>query len=182
MLGVGCNGKMTLQTFISRLNWRLVLLHLVAFWFFIYAFKTFSYLYDIKLLDAFRYSKGDLTSKEFVEKGFEASDLTYFMLWTSVSGFIGLLVGFIISVTLSIKRHWFWINSLLAFIAMYLLYRFDLLGWTYFKKLFGYLGQKLNNSTAEFLLNGCILLTIGILLLFLKGPTKFIESTKFESV
>lgn len=169
---------MILQNFITRLNWRQIVIHFIAFWFFIHAFQTLSYLFDTKLVDTVRQSNGQLTSRALTDKKIEASDLTYFVLWTSVSGFFGLLVAFIISVAISIKRHWFWINALISFLLMYILYRFDLLGWTYLKQIFLYVGQKFNNSTIEFLFNGIILLIIGVLIFFLRQPNKFIENKK----
>jgi hypothetical protein len=173
---------MTNQTFISKLNWRLVLLHFVAFWFFIHAFQILSYLYDIKLVDTVRQSNGQDTIKKLRDTGTEDVDLVYFFLWTSVSGFIGLFVAFVISLIISFKRHWFWLNTLIAFILTYLLYRFDLLGWTYLKPFFLYLGQKFTNSRVEFLINGIILLTIGVLIFFLRRPNQFIENKKLVKV
>ncbi len=173
---------MTFQNFIARLNWRQILLHFIAFWFFIHAFQTLSYLYDTKLIDAVRQSNGQLNNQTLIDNNIEASDLTYFVLWTSVSGFVGLLVAFIISLAISIKRHWFWINALIAFLLTYILYRFNLLGWTYVKQFFWYLGQKFNNSTIEFLFNGLILLIIGVLIFFLRRPNRFIENNKLMTV
>ena len=169
---------MTLQNFISRLNWRQILVHFVAFWFFIHAFQTLSYLYDTKLIDSVRHSNGKIRDTTFVDSGIEAPDLSYFLFWTSVSGFIGLVVAFIISLTISIRRHWFWVNALLPFIATYFLYRFQLLGWNYLKQFFWYIGQKFSNSTLEFLFNGIILLIIGLLVFFLNRSNQFIENNK----
>jgi hypothetical protein len=157
-------------------------MHFVAFWFFIHAFQTLSYLYDTKLIDTVRQSNGQLTNQALVDNKIEASDLAYFVLWTSVSGFVGLLVAFFVSLAISIKRHWFWVNALLAFLLAYILYRFDLLGWTYLKKLFWYLGQKFNSSTIEFLFNGIILLTIGVLIFFLRRSNKFIENRRLSTM
>ena len=172
---------MTLQNFISRLNWRQILIHFVAFWFFIHAFQTLSHLHNTKLIDTLRHSNGKDTIKILKDNGMTASDLTYFVLWTSISGLIGLLVAFMISLTISIKRHWFWPNALISFIVTYVLYRFDLLGWTYLKQFFWYLGRRFNNSTAEFLLNGIILLTIGLLIFLLNRPNQFIENNKLAT-
>jgi hypothetical protein len=172
---------MTLQHFIAKLNWRQILMHSIAFWFFIHAFQTLSYLYDTKLIDIVRQSNGQFNDQALGGNKIEASHLTYFVLWTSISGFVGLLVAFIISLTISIKRHWFWVNSLLAVLLMYSLYRFELLGWAYLKQFFWYLGQKFNNSTGEFLLNGVILLIIALFIFFLKQTNQFIEAKKLAS-
>jgi hypothetical protein len=173
---------MTLQNFIVKINWRQSLVHFVAFWFFIHAFQTLSYLYNTNLVDTVRHADGKDTIKTLTDNGTTASDLVYFELWTSISGFIGLIVAFMISLVISIRKHWFWVNALIAFAMTYLLYRFNLLGWTYVKHFFLYLGQKFNNSTVEFLFNGIVLLIIGLLFFFLKRPNQFIENNKLATV
>ena len=157
-------------------------MHFVAFWFFIHAFQTFSYLYFTKLIDIFRQSNGHFTTQTLIDNKIESSDMTYFLLWSSLSGFIGLFVAFIISLIISIKRHWFWVNSLLTFVLTYILFRFDILGWIYFKRFFWYLGQRFSNMTIEFLFNGILLLIIGILIFFLRRTNKFIENKGLGSV
>lgn len=179
---VSHNEKMTLQNLITKINPRQILIHFVAFWFFIYAFQTLSYLYDTKLVDAVRQSDGQGYIKPLGNNGTTAYDLAYFALWTSLSGFIGLLFAFIVSLTISIKRNWFWPNSFIAFILTYILFRFDLLGWSYLKILFWYPGQQFNSSTVEFSFNGIILLTIGVLIFFLRRPNQFIENKKLATV
>ncbi len=156
-------------------------MHSIACWFFIHAFQTLSYLYDTKLIDIVRQSNGQFNDQALGDNKIEASDVAYFLLWTNISGLVGLLVAFIISLTISIKRHWFWVNSLFAVLLMYILYRFELLGWAYLKRIFWYLGQKLNNATGEFLLNGIILLIIGLFIFFLKLTNQFIEAKKLAS-
>jgi len=132
---------MTLKNFIMKLNWRQVLMHVIAFWFFIYSFQTLSYLHNTKLIDTVRNSNGELTNRIFVNNRIVASDLTDFFLWKGISGFIGLFVAFIISLTISIRRQWFWVNALIALTATFFLYRFNLLGWRYLKQFFWYFGQ-----------------------------------------
>jgi hypothetical protein len=125
-------------------------------------------------MEAMRLSNELDAKKGLTDNGTTASELAN--LWTSISGQVGLLVAFIISMTISIKRHWFWINSFIAFIVIYFPYKFDLLGWTYLKRIFWYIGQRFNNSTSEFLFNGIVLLVIGLLIFFLKRLIRFIEN------
>ena len=172
---------MTLQNFISRLNGRQILVHVVASWFFIHASQILAFLYDTTLVDAVRGSSEQETVKILHDRGMTAPELFNFVLWTSVSGLVGLFSAFIISLAISIKRHWFWFNAFFAFIATYVLYRFDLLGWTYLKQIFLYLGGIFNDSNAELLINGIVLLTIGLLIFFLKGTNQFIEKDKRPS-
>lgn len=154
---------MRVRDFIRKLNWRHILVHFVAFWFFIYAFQTLSYLHDPDGI------------KQLSDKNTQAHGLTNLELWENISGQAGLVVGFIISITISIKRHWFWINSFIAFVLIYFLFKFNLLGWPHLKNFFWSLGRKLNPSSIEFLFNGIVLLTIGLLIFFLKGLNRFVD-------
>jgi hypothetical protein len=163
---------------ISKLNWRQVLMHFLAFWFFVQTFLTISYLWDTKLIEVVRHSNtGELTQK-LTDNHVSASDISYFILWTNISGQVGLLVAFGISLTISIRRRWFWLNSVIVFVATYFLYRFNLLDWLSVRNFFWRIGQTFSNTTIEFTVNSILLLSIGCLILFLPPVTKFIESGK----
>ena len=164
-----------LNNFISKLNWRQVVIHAIVFWFFMYAFYTLSHLYNTKYIEIIRYSTEQDAIKTFTDNGTMVDAMIFFSIWTSIAGFVGLLIAFFISLAVSIKRHWFWVNSLIAFIIMYLLYRLNVLGWEYMKGLFWFIGKMFNNVILEFLINGIILLIVGLLFFFSKKPGKFIE-------
>ena len=164
----------TKPNFISRLNWRQILIHFVAFCFFIYAFQTLVFLYDTKIVDIIR-QKGDQDiDTALTNNGTDASDLVWFTFLLSTSGLIGLLVAFIISLIVSLKRKWFWLNPLICLFITYFLYRFNFLGWTYLKKIFWMPGKIFHSTTLEFLISGLILLAIGIFCLFLPKVHRFI--------
>ena len=139
-----------------------------------YSFQTLAVLHDTNLVNIFRHTGKDNLTKALNENKISASDLTYFTVWTSFSNTIGLIVGFVISLTISIKRKWFWFNSFLVFVLLYLLSWFNLLGWTYLKKIFMTPGEVFDNTTLEFLTNGLLLLTLGLLTFFLAKTNKFI--------
>lgn len=169
---------MTLQKFISKLNWRQIVLHFVASCFFVHAFMILSYLYYIKLVDHFRSSNytNPILGNENVH--YSSSDVTNFIMIPHYSAMVGLLIAFLISLFISIKRQWFWFNSAIAYLLTYFLHRFDFLGWGYLKKIFLALGKLSNNTFIEFLVNGTLLLTIGLMLFFLKPSIKFIDKNK----
>lgn len=167
------------QIFISRINWRQIVIHFIGFCFFIFSFKTLFYLYDIKWIEEFRISNGKLGDKFLTEN--QATDITYFLMLQSFSGIIGILLALITSVIISVKRKWFLINSLLTFILILIFYRFVLAGWDFLRPFFWRLGQVANNVTFEFLINGLALLIIALLFFFLKQSNHFIEKWKAES-
>jgi len=158
----------------ARLNWRHILIHFIAFWFFRHAFMILSYLQNIALVDIMLHSN----YKDTIRTNSTNAELINFMLWTGAASTIGLLVGFLIAILISIKRRWFWLNSLIAFLAIFLLTRFGLSGWSILKQVFLTPGQITDNTTIEFLINGVILLSIGIFILFFKPLIRFIETGK----
>jgi hypothetical protein len=166
---------MTLQKFISRLNWRQIVIHFVASYFFVYAFTILAYLYDTKLVDHFRFSNYENPIQKIDNTNYSSSDVAHFIMIPLYSAMVGLLIAFLISLFISIKRQWFWFNSAIAFLLTYFLHRFDYLGWDYLKKIFLAPGRLFNNTFIEFLLNGTLMLTIGLLLFFLRQSMKFID-------
>ncbi len=158
----------------TKLNWRHILTHFIAFWFFRHAFMILSYLQNIDLVDIMLHSN----SKDTIRTNTTNAELINFMLWTGAASTIGLMVGLLIAILIQIKRRWFWLNSLIAFLAIFLLTRFGLSGWNIMKQVFLAPGQITHNTTIEFLINGVILLAIALFILFFKPLTRFIESGK----
>ncbi len=165
---------MTLHKFIAKLNWRHVAIHFIATWFFMYSFQTFAILHNTNLVDIVRKTGENNLTKALNENKIPLNDMTYFAVWTTLANTIGVLVAFGISLTISIKRKWFWFNSFLVLVLVHILGRFDLLGWTYLKKIFLTPGEIFRNIKLEFLTNGLILLTLGLLTFFLAKTNKFI--------
>ena len=169
---------MTLNNFISRLSWRQILLHSIAFWFFIHAFETFSYLRDTKLIELYRHSNDQITETTLEKNGMSVSNMSDLLIGASVAGFIGLCVAFIISLAISIKRHWLWVNSMIALLIMFIPVRFGYLHWHYLKEIFWFPGLIFSNTKIEFIINGIILLTIGLLIFFWRLSNRFIRNNR----
>jgi hypothetical protein len=180
-LGIGCNSKMIFQKFIARLNWRQVIIHFIAFWFFSYSFLTFSYLHNRTLIEVARNSKAPISIATFIDNKISGKDLSNFLLWNNLAPLAGLLISFFIALMISKKHHWFWLNSMLAFIACYFLWSNDLLGWNYLSPAFLKPGKVFKNITLEFFSNGLLLLIVGLLVLYLKPVTEFIEPQKMTT-
>ncbi|MEO6141034.1 MAG: hypothetical protein ABIP22_09525 [Ginsengibacter sp.] len=169
---------MTLQKFITRLNWRQVLIHFIATWFFMYSFRALAVLHDTNLADIFRHTGSNNLQKNLNENKISASDFSDFVVWISVGNTVGIFTAFIISLTISIKRKWFWFNSFLVFVLVNILSWLNLSGWNYLKKIFLTPGEIFNNTTLEFLTTGLILLILGLLTFFLPTTNKFIVISK----
>ena len=175
---VGGSGTMTLQTFIVKLNWRQIVMHFIATWFFMYSFQTLSFLHNLKLADLTRQSKESEIIKSLHNSGISVSEIHYFTLWIHISKTIGILTAFVLSLILWIKRKWFWVNSFIVLFFAYGLSWFSSLGWRYLHKIFLTPGEIFKNTLLEFLTNGLILLMLGLLTFFVAKSNKFIEKGK----
>ena len=166
---------MTKKRFKKNINLRQIIIHCIAAWFFILAFKTLFYLNNPKLFYYLNNSKEQDIFNALKQSGFLATDLAIFAVWTSVAGSIGLLVALIFSLMISIKHRWFWLNVIISFVLIFMLDYFNLLGFTYAQSFCWFVGDRFGNITIELIVNGSILLTIGLLLFFLKKVNGFIE-------
>jgi len=94
---------------------------------------------------------------------------------------VGAIVAYIISWRISLKRNWFWLNSVFIFILIYILKLYDLLGWSQLQKVFLLPGSifRLNTRT-YYVTNGAVMLAIGCFLLFSGKVKKFIDGKKAE--
>ncbi len=157
-----------LNKFISRINWRLILLHLIAAWFFIEAFKELSYLHDLKWREVF--------TQKWLRESYDKSRLIAAIDYPYYFASLGLLVAFIISLGISIKQHWFWVNSLIVFIIGYLLYRLGFLGWNFFKYIFLQQGKLFPFDSAAHYLADCLpMLALGLIIFFSGFTNRFIK-------
>ena len=147
----------------SKINFRQLFIHFLASWFFIYAFHTLSSLYDYSFL---------YTAAEHLNRTNDPQRFASDMYIINESGAIGLIVAYIISWQISLRRNWFWLNSVIVFAIAFVLKYNNLLGWSSLQHVFLAPGHVFRvNSIACFLTNGLIMLAIGLVLFFLKGIT-----------
>ena len=159
---------MKFRTIINRLNWQQILIHLLAIWLFSAAFETFFYLSDPHFLEKIVNAKQqglDISDIIKEDKTFAFGDFYYY---SAVGLFTGFLIGFIISLAISIRGKGFWLNSLLSAISFFLLNRLGLDSSYFLKSIFlfpGIIIQK--NIVLTIIINAFILLGLGILAFFL---------------
>ncbi len=174
---------MTLQTFIAKLNWRLVLIHFIATWLIVHSFPLLAKLYDIELYENLWIIIGD--DKEKI-KGLFNNDVylrsfQYFYL-TEATWIIGLLTSLIISLVIAKKKKWFWVNSLIVFVLMFILMRWNISGWQYLKIIFLTPGEIFKNNFLMLLTNGLILLGLGLFVFYNKRFRSFIDGGKIPAL
>jgi hypothetical protein len=162
--------------FISRLNWRLIVVHLAACWLFINAFWMFSYLHDPELIAFVRdhrppvgvdHKHNDAYLKEFDRFG--SGRITYTLIWAAYGEMAALF--------LVIKKHWYWLNSLIVFAAFILFGLLKVEIWRYVGSVFSTPGRLFKAESIGYLLvNGLVMLGLGVLLFFSNKIIAFINS------
>jgi len=156
-----------------KINLLQIVLHLLATCFFAYSAIVFSRFYNLKLLNV-TLENGVKNVSENPEKfGLTINDVWNFTFSQNLANLIGILVAFIISITISLKMKWPVINSIIVLIIAILLNKFCFqnLGWNNFSQ---YLtpGRFFDNLEMNILTSGIFLLTIGITIFI----TKFLKN------
>ncbi|MFW5752292.1 MAG: hypothetical protein ACOCW8_03020, partial [bacterium] len=113
--------------------------------------------------------------KHLANEGDFSIRLAYFAHWTNLSALIGLLIAFIFSLTLTIKRKMYWLNALIVALTAFLLNSLGLFDNKIIDSIFFSIG----NLTAhfglqyKFITNGAIL-TLAGLFIFLSERTNIL--------
>ena len=155
----------------SKLNARLLVIHFVALWFIIYGFQTLAFLYDFNFMF--------LSSQEsrFGDLGRMHTDIKVITLIS----FLGAIIGYIISWRTSVNRNWFWLNSVIVFVVIYVLELYNRLGFHVLQKLVMFPGTIFGlNTRTYYVSNGLIMLAIGSFLLFSGRIKRFIDKGGIE--
>ncbi|MES2488102.1 MAG: hypothetical protein V4581_19400 [Bacteroidota bacterium] len=165
---------MKFNTLPSRFNWRFCLVHFFAMYCLIDAFH---YLHYFRYADfIWEYRSADINSIT------SAQEISYFILSDSIMPQAGLLIAFIISIVLAIRKKIWWVNSLVIFIITGILEHFSLLGWQYTNIIFVYTVGWINKLhwvrgyAPYYAVNMVLLLAGSLLLFFLKRTNRFISS------
>jgi hypothetical protein len=156
-----------MKKFFSNLNPRLIVIHLVGFWFFAFAFFTLGFLHDYNFLH--------LSSEHMLLLN-DKPRFVFDMEFIRQAGNFGMLAAYIISWAISTKRNWHWVNSVFVFMVAFILYNLGYFGWNILHGVFQTPG-KLFPSTSiwAYLTNGVIMLAIGTLIFFSKRLVRYIE-------
>jgi hypothetical protein len=176
---------MALSNFLSKLNWRLILVHFIACWFFYHALWQLGFLYDydfFELIVHHKYKDIDALSKYSNDHMTIGYRLARISINAALIGLIGLLIGFVVSLFLSLKNRWYWVNSLIVLLITFTVCLFNRFYWHHIKVIFQAPGRIFQSDWAFILTNGLIILAIGICLFFLKRIIRFIDGKKLNPV
>lgn len=143
------------------------MIHFVGMWLIAHAFQTYAFLNNVEVAEIVRTSSY-INNKEVMT----AMSLSKLNVSIALGYTFGELFSLIISIVICIKRKWFYLNSIIAFVCIFVLSYMDWDAWTYLKQIF-LLPGKAFAGTTYYLVNGTVLVAAGIfLLLWKKGIYK----------
>lgn len=171
---------MNTPSFISRLNWRLLVIHTMACSLIMEAAIVFSSLYNVKIVIAFRQLLNN-PFKPVPGNSFSEQQFNTYALVTQYAGYIGFLLAIVLSLIITLKRRWYWQNTLVVALAVYVLMKLYGLSWTDLQAVLSIVGRLFNSITIELIFNGSVLLALGLLLFFLPSMDRFIETGRLGS-
>lgn len=163
-----------MKKILARINWRQIIIHALAFWFFMYSFETFTLLFFKDLVKLVLQNSN--VEEAIRNKNISVNEVVDLQIFLSIAPLAGLLTAFVISLLLSIKQKWFWPNSILTLLLVLFCLKFKLTGWEYIRDYCTYPGRQFSNITVEILVNGLLLFIPGILLFTLPVFNRFIRS------
>jgi hypothetical protein len=157
-----------MRSFFSKLNPRQLVIHFIASWFFLYGVHTLATLLDYSFLYT---AKQPFMSPIYIQQKYDSD-----MLVVSEAGIAGLIIAYIISWRVSVRKNWFWLNSVIVFLAAFILTIFNLLGWKELRKIVLSPARIFDvNTVAYILTGGIIMLAVGSFLFFNKKIINFID-------
>lgn len=161
---------------LHKLNWRHILLHFIAACLMGLAFQQFSFLSDMSKFDALSILRNSGATKlEAYLKGknFTMADVIIYFYYAKSGWVIGALIAFIISLAITKRKRWFWINSPIAFLATFIIGRLNYLDWN-LKLIFLQPKPILLSNSSYLLISGVLLLILAFFLFFSKKSNHFI--------
>ena len=156
-----------------KINWRQILIHFLASLFFMYAMKTIMLLYDVELIELEDRIK-DINWFLRIRQTKSSDEIFNYILWTSIGGAIGIFISFIISLIISLRKKWFWLNSLIAFAIIFILRRTARIESDY-SDYSNFLPGHFFSIKTEIILNSTLLIIMGILIFTSKLSNKLIQ-------
>jgi hypothetical protein len=146
------------------INWKLIFLYIAFIWLFAYGFMTLSYLFDSDLAELIRHSANP--ELELNQKQHKAISLTNLVLISRFAYLFGCFLAFTLTFFNGRRKpKFYWLHSIIALMCFIVLNLCDLTGWSFLKILFLAPGQ-LANGAWFYIINGTIMIAIGITVLF----------------
>lgn len=166
---------MTISDIKNKIKWRIIALHLIATFFFVLGARQFGVLNDLGIVESVdKYGFQEALSVLVKEDNF-STRYAYFSFWLNISPLIGLLLALLVSLTLTIKRKIFWLNTIIVFVISILLNKLGLYESKIIDAIFFSLGNLFSSVGFQykFTVNGIILTLVGLFIFLSKRAHKF---------
>ncbi len=159
----------------KKINYVQIIFHFIGTYFIIFSFQSFSWLKDLKIIELTEIHGARNVFDNQEKYGITPVDIALISFWPSVACLVGIVFGFITSIVISKIKKWSILNSFIVLIITYLLYRFHLLGWDYIRKFLS-VGRFIDDYQSKFIINGSLLLIIGLIIFFSKWTNRIIQN------
>jgi len=165
---------MNLSNSPSKLNWRLIFVHFIATWFIYHALWQFSYLSDYPLLEKIGHLDYTGSGKETVQR------MSMLTVMTVVFRFAGIFIGFGISLWLSLKNKWNWINSVIVLLISSACFFLDRFYYSSIRFIFDLPGRVFKSDWDIIVTNGLIMLIIGMVIFLMDRSINYINKSNIK--
>lgn len=158
----------------QRINYIQIIFHFIASYFIMFSFRTFSWLRDIRLIELSQIHGSQYVMDNHKKLGITLEEIAYFNFWPNIYSLIGIVFALVISIVISKFKKWSVLNSFIVLILIYLLYRYNSLGWDYFRILA--IGRFIDDYRLNFIITGSFFLIIGLIIFFSKWTNRLIQN------
>ncbi len=153
-----------------KLNWRQILIHFLAAFSLMLSFNILAFLINVPLFEKTIYKNSDTS----IDPNLMQTDVLSFAYKTAIIGTVGLIVAFIISLVISLKNKWGWINSVLILITIYVIGFLGIRGEMIKGFTFSIFNKISSNISLVLFASGLILFLFSLILFFSKTLKRFI--------
>lgn len=129
---------------------------------------TLSYLSNVDLSELLRHSKD--VERELIKQNYEATTLSDLAIVSGFGYVLGYSLAFIITLLISKRQKFYWLNSIISLVIFWTLGQFDFTGWYYLKNIFLTPGE-VTNGVWYYVINGFLMVAVGIAILFVANKT-----------
>jgi hypothetical protein len=156
----------------KKLNIRLIVVHFLALYFISVSFREFGYLSDLRLFHFITTTHLTTFSSQMKAENISSAELMRYTDIRYTAWLLGLIISFVISMTICLRKKWFWGNSILALIFAYFAY------WFTISPKSGFLRYQIviPRSIGWYFAIGILCLAAGTVLFLLNGRIRYVNS------
>jgi hypothetical protein len=164
------------MTIINRINWRYILIHLLAFGFCFAALETLFLLSDTELLHILGNTPKAEQTESIKNAGINTDSLSSYAVKVTLAPLAGLIISLLFSIIICVRLKLKWYNPVILLTIFIILNRYILHLDNLLKEIFWPIGRLAGNILVEVIINSCILLGITLILFFNGRIVKFIKA------